>query len=207
MRKRNWNYVWQKFGQLILIREVENNKGYRYWLFKCSCWNEKQIALLSVLKWVVNSCGCLNHQKWVHNPLHKYGSRTNMFYKRYHGILGRCNNRINKVYPNYWWRWIKCLWETFDDFMNDMYDSYLEHKSVNKHTLLDRIDNDWHYCKENCRWVNHSESNRNHRRNHRYEIDWQKLCVTDIAKKYNINPNTLFVRLFRGESIEKAIRS
>lgn len=44
-----------------------------------------------------------------------------------------------------------------------MYDSFLEHWQEygfgRKYTTIDRIDNDWHYCKENCRWITAKENN------------------------------------------------
>lgn len=84
-------------------------------------------------------------------------------YKVFRWIKDRCENQNNKMYYRYWWRWIKCLRETFKDFYNDMYDGYLEHWNVywfgKKYTQLDRIDNNWHYCKENCRRVTAKENN------------------------------------------------
>lgn len=79
----------------------------------------------------------------------------------YAGIKHRCNNPNDKCYNRYWWRWIKCLRKTFEDFYNDMHVSYEEHYNEywEKNTQIDRIDNDWHYCKENCRWVTVKENN------------------------------------------------
>ena len=78
-------------------------------------------------------------------------------------IKHRCNNPKAKYYHRYWWRWIKCLRNTFEDFYNDMYESYIGHVNEYglwmKYTQIDRIDNDWNYCKENCRWVTAKENN------------------------------------------------
>lgn len=81
----------------------------------------------------------------------------------YNCIKKRCNNETDKSYNRYWYRWIKCLRNTFDEFKRDMYESYLEHINSYwmwiKNTQIDRINNDWDYCKENCRWVTAKENN------------------------------------------------
>lgn len=44
-----------------------------------------------------------------------------------------------------------------------MFPSYIErikqYGPGRKNIQLDRIDNDWPYCKENCRWVTAKENN------------------------------------------------
>ena len=63
----------------------------------------------------------------------------------------------------YFDKWIKCLWLKFEDFENDMYDSYLIHVSKywEKDTTIDRINPDWNYCKDNCRWATCKEQTDN----------------------------------------------
>lgn len=75
-------------------------------------------------------------------------------YAIYNGIIYRCYNTKWVQYHCYWWRWIKCEWDTFEEFYNDMQPIYIKWYSV------DRIDNDWNYSKENCRWITRSENSR-----------------------------------------------
>lgn len=78
----------------------------------------------------------------------------------YAGIKHRCNNPNDKCYKYYWWKWVKCLRKTFEDFYNDMHTSYKEHydKYGEMDTQIDRIDNNWNYCKSNCRRVTAKEN-------------------------------------------------
>lgn len=94
-------------------------------------------------------------------------------------ILWRCNSPKDRGYCRYGARWIKCLWNSFEEFYNDMVDSYIEHWEKywfnKKWTQLDRINNDWDYCKENCRRVTAKENNPANKKKRR-EIT--KLCFT-----------------------------
>lgn len=112
------------------------------------------------------------------------------FYHIYWWMKARCNSKTHIWYKNYWWRWIKCEWETFEKFRDDMYESYLEHcnKYWRRNTTLDRIDNNWNYCKENCKWSTRREQWYNTRRTNLITIDNQtissiyliELCWIDI---------------------------
>lgn len=82
----------------------------------------------------------------------------------YHCMMNRCYDVNNRHYRRYGAKWIKVLWGSPKQFYNDMIDEYLLHWKTNwsKHsrqTQIDRIDNNWHYCKENCKWVTAKENN------------------------------------------------
>lgn len=65
-----------------------------------------------------------------------------------------------------------------------MYESYLEHieKYWKAQTSLDRIDNDWNYCKENCRWATKAEQRANQRKSLYVIVDWIKYTTRDISE-------------------------
>mgnify|MGYP001605568036 FL=1 len=101
-------------------------------------------------------------------------------------MKARCNNPKNHKYPIYGARGIKCLWNKFEDFRDDMYESYLEHvKEFGKNTSIDRIDVNGHYCKENCRWATAKEQSINVRRITTFpkgHIPWNKTIVKAMVK-------------------------
>ncbi len=107
------------------------------------------------------------------------------FYRKWDEIKNRCYQKSNPSYDIYWWRWIIVEWKTFEDFKKDMYESYLEHikKYWRKQTTIDRIDSDWNYSKDNCRWATYSEQNKNRKS--------RKACLSTIygtidAKTFSI---------------------
>jgi hypothetical protein len=72
----------------------------------------------------------------------------------------------NKRYQNYGGRGIKVCdrWQTYQNFKDDMYEAYLDHKVHSPYdTTLERINNDGDYTPDNCTWATYKEQNNNHR--------------------------------------------
>lgn len=97
------------------------------------------------------------------------------FKRAFLDIHQRCNNPKNKNYVNYWWRWVKCEWLQFEDFKKDMYASFVEHNKIHWwiDTSINRIDNNWNYCKANCNWITFKEQQNNRRSN--YVVEWKTI--------------------------------
>ncbi len=94
---------------------------------------------------------------------------NNNYHKRIISIYStakkRCNNPKSISYKYYWWRWIKFNFNGIKEFRDMMLPSYIEHIKIywEKDTTLDRIDSNWNYCKENCRWATREEQQQNKR--------------------------------------------
>lgn len=107
----------------------------------------------------------------------------------------RCSNPKRNWYYLYGWRWIKCLWNTPTEFANDMIQSYKEHRLYNTSTMIDRIDVDWPYCKENCKWATRTEQNLNTRRTIYVELLWEKHTLKDWCRKLSLPYKTIWARI------------
>ncbi len=132
----------------------------------------------------------------------------NRFRRIFAGIKTRCNNPNHSNFVKYGERGIKCLWDSFDKFKYDMYESYQLHieKFGEKNTSIDRIDNNKDYSKENCRWATWREQANNKRNNKSYEFNGEKNSLADWSKISNINIGTLTHRIYtKYWSIEKAL--
>lgn len=185
-----WEIRWNRCLIWFFWYNKNTNRKRSIVKVKClKCWEEKIILKEAFIKWYwCKSCA----QKIITKKLSDF-KRTHWlwqsrFYHLYYSIKWRCNwlNKLGKKY--YQDRWILCEWETFEEFKNDMYDDYIKHVKQfgENNTTIDRINNNWNYCKENCRWVTIKEQKRNTRRNVFYDFNWITLCEKDICDTTNL---------------------
>lgn len=188
------DYAWQKFWRLTAINFQYKKWTHTYWLCKCDCGNDIVTKISSLIYWWTRSCGCLRKERMI-SMHHTHWMANTIFYSKWTWIKTRCFNKNEKSYNYYWWRWIKCLWKNFEEFRDDMYESYLKHieEFWEKETTIDRIDVNWNYCKENCRWCVFREQSYNRRNSREYIGVWYSkdknkwwvwLCMNWINKSY-----------------------
>jgi hypothetical protein len=171
MGRKKLDLIWQKFWRLecVWFSHINNHNNHKasYRIFVCECWKELIRWWSRIKNWHVKSCWCLTIEilkKWVHRSHMMTWSK--IYNVRWH-MKSRCYDKHMHAYKRYWWRWIKVCDKRlrFEWFMEDMYESYLEHLKLHwpRQTSLDRINNNWNYEKSNCRWATMKEqaNNRN----------------------------------------------
>lgn len=198
--------VGDRFNRWLVIGEsIVVNKRRKY-LCRCSCGTERYVDYYSLVRNRSKSCGCLmvelnscrsmpNHYK-THNMSHT------RFYKIWRGIICRCRYKSHISYKNYGGRGISVCnrWNKFENFRDDMYESYLKHceEFGEKDTSIDRIDNNGNYELSNCKWATIVEQRNNTRKNRLILCNGEYLSTRQISEKYNINHNTIRSRLCNG---------
>ena len=102
----------------------------------------------------------------------------------------RCSNSRRPNWYLYGGRGIKVCkeWILFSNFQKDMLPSYKEGLT------LDRIDNNGHYCKENCRWATKSEQANNRRTNRIIEINGIKRTMAQWIKESGLKQSLVWQR-------------
>ena len=185
----------------IWKRIYEWKKTRRIYKFRCKCWKEKYIRPDMIKKWKIISCWC---RMW--HPTHHMSDTR--FFRIWVWMYERCNNNKRKEYIRYWWRWIECLRNTFEEFKNDMYESYKKHMTEywKIDTTIDRINNNWNYYKENCRRATRREQIQNSRIITTITIDWISKSIVEWGKFLWVRPNLISKRISRGRSLERAIK-
>lgn len=65
MSRRRLDLIGQRFGRLLVLKDVGNNKqGHSQWLCRCECGTEKIVRGSDLKNKHTTSCGCLRKPKW-----------------------------------------------------------------------------------------------------------------------------------------------
>ena len=182
------NLKGQKIRDLLVLedyRNDEDNVKNKHW---CICINANgEIVHIKASELVRRLKRGVPHRQYTkHNMTHS------RFYGIYCHIYQRCTNPNNDRYESYGGRGIKCLWNTFQEFYDDMYESYEEHFNANNgDTSIDRIDVDGDYCKSNCRWLTNKEQQANKRCTVGIEDGGKVLSFKEYCKVHDLPCNRI----------------
>jgi len=122
-----------------------------------------------------------------------------------HAVWSHMKQRIYNTndprYHRYGARGITTDYDKFEDFYNDLHESYYQHVAEYGYhnTTLDRIDNNGNYTKDNLRWATRQEQGINKRHiNNRLFIAYDpngniylSNCISEFAKNHNLDPSSI----------------
>ena len=131
----------QVYGMLTVVYEYRATNRWKARCI-CDCGETTDVRLDHLIGGCTRSCGCL--MRTFHISHGKTGSPE---YRIFAAIQQRCENRLNKAFVNYGAVGVKCLWQNFAEFYEDMGE-----RPSTKHTI-ERVNTKGHYCKENCVWT------------------------------------------------------
>ena|SRR3990167_2768498 len=159
----------QRFGRLMVLEESGRGKNRKVlWKCICDCGKVRICDGVNLRRGNTKSCGCFNNERKsevhiTHGFLKTPQKRR--FYRIFKKINERCTYRNDISYKYYGARNIKNLWKSFEEFRDDMWNSYQSHVKEfgEKNTSIDRINNNEDYWKGNCRWATWSQQNYNKR--------------------------------------------
>jgi hypothetical protein len=162
----------QKFGRLTVVcaaGRVPRKHGSRIkqviqWKCQCECGAITFLISEVLTRGNTQSCGCLYREKVCEQGTtlrhgHAIG-RKSPEYRSFICAKRRCHNVREKSYPRYGGRGIKFLFESFEDF----FDELGEKPQPKSRYTIERLDVNGHYQRGNVRWATASEQRRNQRK-------------------------------------------
>lgn len=123
----------------------------------------------------------------------------------------RCENPKHNEYHNYGAKGISVCdrWYVFENFMEDMYESYLEfEKEHGKDTAsIDRIDSSKNYEPTNCKWATQLEQARNRSNNIHIVVDGKEYhTLTEVAEAYDMSYRVVMNRYYAGKRDKELVK-
>ena len=181
-----------------------------FWTCRCECGKILVVSRRSLTRGR-KSCGCMSNVSHVGSSYHKgvatHGMSSSRFYKIYHKMLERCYKETKNTYSRF--GIVVCdRWkESFINFKDDMYASYLEHVSVygESNTSLDRIDVGGNYELSNCKWSTLKEQANNKSNNVVIEFNGKKMTLSQWADYLGWNYATLANRYKRNWEVSRML--
>ena len=199
-RKKN-GIIGKKYGRLKVLRLMGKSKDrHLLWEAECECGKIRVVLGRSLRRGITRSCGCLQRET-ASRKATKHGMAGIPMYIVWRGMLGRCLNTNDKAYKDYGGRGIRVCkrWLKFENFFQDM-------GKRPEGMTLDREDNNGNYEPGNCRWATQKEQCRNTRRNKFVEYKGEKKTISEWAEQIGMSSTTLWKRLDRGWSVERALK-
>jgi hypothetical protein len=192
----------QDFDAWHVIRRGPNDQRSRaQWICQCVCGTIRTVDGTSLRRRLSKSCGCVRDIA-TGNRVRTHGMVHSSEYKIWSMMRRRCSDPSVINYHNYGGRGITVCsaWNTsFEAFYHDM-----GPRPSPNHTL-ERVDNNLGYTPDNTIWLLASLQNYNKRTNRLLTFQGETACLITWARKTGIHQTTLFQRLKRGWSVEKAL--
>ncbi|BCG66439.1 hypothetical protein [Staphylococcus phage vB_SsapH-Golestan101-M] len=191
-----------KFNGCVVLKRAENKGKNVCWLCRCYCGVEFVVRATDIRTGNTKSCGCLN-RKLAGDRARKHGNRNSRLYNIWNNMKMRCSNPNSVNFKNYGARGISVCDEWFNSFEN--FYKWAMGNGYNDTLTLDRIDNDKGYKPSNCKWADYTHQERNRRNNHILEYNNEKYSIAEWSDITGIPYSTLWSRIKKGWSVEKAL--
>ena len=206
-RANKLDLIGTKFGRLTVIDKLESRNGTNYWKCLCSCGNITEVRTGHLMNGAIKSCGCLPREL-AKKKFTTHGMSCDRFYRIHAGILERCKDKNDIDYGG---RGITFTsrWNKFENFKEDMYESYLNHVEEygEDNTQIDRIDNDGNYEPSNCKWSTRMEQGKNKRNNHIVTLNGKSHILAEWSRILSIREDILKRRIANGWSYDSIINT
>lgn len=190
-----------RYQALTVIKYSHHQGSGAHWICGCDCGRITTVSGCNLRTGHAKSCGCLKNEL-IGKAHRTHGLVKIAEYKAWGDMKARCYNKKNSGFKNYGGRGITVCneWKSsFEAFYKDM-----GPKPSPKHSL-DRIEVNGNYEPANCKWSTRREQNNNKRNIVILTHEGETKTLLDWSESLNLPHNTLFMRLRKGWSIERAL--
>lgn len=199
------------YGRITVLKHAGSDGHYTQYECRCDGPHEDgqphffTVAGVHLKNGSVVSCGCRREElrrTIAKHAVKTHGLSSHPLYTIWNGMMQRCYNPKESGYPDYGQRGITVCqsWHDVKNFIADMGGTYKPGLSI------DRRDNDGGYSPSNCRWVSRMVQANNMRSNVLIEIDGRKASIAVWARRFGINPQTVYARIRAGWDTVEALR-
>lgn len=158
--------------------------------------------MYDVLNGKTKSCGCIR-KDLVSKKNTTHGLSDHPLYNIWCHIKARCYDEKQQNYKWYGAKGIKMSEEwknNFKRFYDDMISTWIDGLSI------ERIDSSKDYSVENCTWIPMDKQQSNRSNNVNIIFNNEKYKLADLARKLNINAETVKDRIAKGKLIATIIK-
>ncbi len=129
-----------------------------------------------------------------------HGQSNSALYKRWQQIKRRIFLPSTTQFKDYGGRGIKIdkRWLKYENFLEDM------GNPPDNTYQIDRTDNDWHYCKANCKWVTRLENSLNRRAFNKAKLPKGVRKIKSGRYSVRYNEGKVYTHIGTFDTIEEA---
>lgn len=178
-----------KFGKWTVLEMRGRRGSSRYWLCRCECGTEREVASGHLLDGSSSSCGCTRKE---HAGMRTHGESRTRLYHTWKAIRGRCNNPNIRSYKDYGARGITVC-EEWSDYLT--FKDWALQNGYNDTLSIERIDVNKGYCPENCCWIPMNEQSKNRRNTYLSKLSSEDAAIVKQALADGFDRNLIWYRI------------
>jgi len=189
-----------RYGRLIILKEINQCGNGRRFLCECICGGLKEVNLSKLTSGNTKSCGCLQKETRGKST-RTHGMTGSRLYNIWNGMRERCSNPKNTIFEYYGGRGIKVSeqWLRFVTFME-----WALSNGYEENLTIERKDVNGDYCPENCEWISMGKQNLNRRNTLLVEYKGEKKPLKIWCKDLDLGYLRIWKRLNKGWTADEA---